>query len=248
MIVIGAQADRLRACGLAGCGVVSGGMDLEIHWNLTRHDGNDDQPVTDVECVIEAEGIIRCDGEEAGEVGLTYVYAEDPESDGAFLRVWDLSAPACAIFEDIISPGEEVFREPVGMFLGGVAEAILCVHYIALKPAFRGRGVGRAVMCETVWQFADARCGAVLLDLTPIQHRECGYDDFFDEARGLPFNHPEVDTARLLRHFESWRMERIAGTRFMVAGPSRFCEGTNPAWYPALLDELRDDEEDDDDV
>lgn len=210
---------------------------MDIHWQLTRHDENYDHAPGEGETVLGAEGTIRCHGEEAGEVGLSYVYADDLESDEAFLEVWDLSAAAYSVYEEIVSPGREEFRDPLPMYLGGTAAAILCVHYIALKPAFRRRGIGLEVMRETARQFVDDRTGVVLLDFSPIQHREGGYDDFLDEARDLPFNQPEVDRTRLIRHFEGWGMKRLAGTRFMLAGPMLLCDELNPDWYPGLLGE-----------
>ena len=73
---------------------------------------------------------------------------------------------------------------------------------------------------ETVRHLADVRVGAVLIDIRPLQHRPGGYDDFFDEARDLPFNAPDVDRERLVQHFESWGMIPVQGTDFMVAAPS----------------------------
>lgn len=210
---------------------------MDIHWLLTRYDDDFERPAGEVEAVIEATGTIRIDGEDAGEVGLSYVYADDPESDEAFLEVWDLSAAACSVYEDIFSPGGEGFRDPLPIYLGGGASAILCLHYIALKMEFRRRGIGLEVMRETVRQFADDRTGAVLLDFSPLQHREGSYDDFIDEVRDLPSNHPEIDKERLIRHFEGWGMERLAGTRFMLVGPMLLCDEINPDWYPGLLED-----------
>lgn len=207
---------------------------MEIQWHVERLDENEEVPPSEIECLFEAEGIVRCDGEDAGEVGVTYVYAEDPASDEAFLWIWDLTAAACSIYEDIKLPRRGVFRDPLPKLLG-YATGVLCVHYIALKPAFRGHGLGREVMRETVHQFADARVGAVLLDVTPLQHRPGGYDDFLDEARELPFNEPEVDHARLVRHFEDWGMRPIHGSRFAAAAPGVLCDGVNPDWFPGLL-------------
>ena len=209
---------------------------MEIHWHLTRADENDDVMAADAECVFEIEGVIQCDGVAAGEVGATYVFSEDPISDDAFLWLWDLTAAACDIYEEIVLPGRRGFRRPLADFLGR-ATGILCVHYIALKPAFRRRGLGREVMREVVCRFADSRVGVVLLDAVPLQHRSGGDDDFFDEVRDLPLNSPESDQARLIRYFESWGMVGVSGTRFLAAAPTSLCAEIDVDWYPGLLED-----------
>jgi len=208
---------------------------MEIQWHLTRADENDDMSAGDAECLFEIEGLIRCDGIDAGEVRATYVFSEDPASDDAFLWLWDLTAEACAIWGEIMLPSGGGLRRPLPDFLAQTT-GVLCVHYIALKPAFRSRGLGREVMHETVCQFADSRVGVVLLDTVPLQHRPKGYDDFFDEVRELPFNEPETDQARLIRHFESWGMVRVPRTRYLAAAPTDLCAGIRPDWYPGLLE------------
>ena len=214
----------------------------EVHWHIERIDENDEIAAADGECLFEIEGAIQCDGEPAGEVGATYVYLEEPAAEDTFLWMWDLTSTACDLYETIISPdGGSVFRDPLPDFLG-YATGILCVHYIALTPEFRRRGIGREVMRETVRQFADPRVGVVLIDTLPLQHRPGAYDHFFDEVRDLPFEVPEEDQARLIRHFQRWGMVRVPGTKFMAAAPATLCEVINPDWYPGLLEEVANDE------
>lgn len=219
-----------------GVGRLGGRSMIEIHWHIERLDDNVEIAAVDGECLFEIEGAIHCDDKEAGEVGATYVFLEEPTTDDAFLWMWDLTAQACEVYEQIVDPHHRVFRNPLPDFLG-YATGVLCLHYIALKPEFRRRGIGREVVRETVRQFADSRVGVVLIDVRPLQHRPNGYRDFPDEVRDLPFESAEVDQARLIRHFESWGMIHVPGTGFMVAAPTSLCGEINPDWYPGLLEE-----------
>jgi GNAT superfamily N-acetyltransferase len=207
----------------------------EIFWQIDRLDDNQELGAADAECFIEIEGTIRHEGQDAGLLEATYLFSEEPETEDAFLWLWDLTAKACALYEQIITEGKKTFRKPIPQFLKHTT-GILCIHYLALKPEFRRRGIGREAIRETVRQLADPRVGVVLIDIRPLQHRPNGYEDFFDEVRELPFNIPEVDQARLIQHCESWGMLRVPGTNFMAAAPSTLCPETYPNWYPGLLE------------
>jgi hypothetical protein len=150
------------------------------------------------------------------------------------MELWDLDAESCAVFEDIIDHDLGVFREPIPQFLDP-ASGILCVHHIALRPPFRGQGLGREVVRELVRAMADPRIGVVLLDAQPLQHLPHGYDDFDDEVRDLPWNSPEEDQATLIRHFSSWGMQHLPGTRFMIAAPETLRDARTPQWPPCPI-------------
>ena len=99
-------------------------------------------------------------------------------------------------------------------------------------------GLGREVMRELVRAMADPRIGVVLLDAQPLQHLPHGYDDFDDEVRDLPWNSPAVDQAALMRHFCTWGMQRLPGTRFMIAAPATLRAARTPHWPPCpILDQ-----------
>ncbi len=93
-------------------------------------------------------------------------------------------------------------------------------------------GMGRAVMRKLVYAMADARTGLVLLDTTPLQHMPRGYDDFDEEVRGLPWNLPEEDQKSLIKHFGTWDMQHLPGTRFMMATPEALRDSRAPQWPP----------------
>ncbi len=112
---------------------------------------------------------------------------------------------------------------------------ILCVNFIALRPPFRRRGLGREVMSEVVRNFADERTGMVLLNAQPLQHLPHGYDHFDDEVRDLPWNSPAEDLETLIRHFRSWDMQPVAGTRYLLVAPEFLCDDLTKDWYPGLL-------------
>jgi len=167
-------------------------------------------------------------------VDASYLYADDPESSAAFMELWDLDSRTCKVFEEIIAPDHRQFREPIPDFLGAFW-GILCVHFIALRPQFRRRGIGRGVMGELVRTFADPRVGMVLLDAQPLQHMPQGYDHFGDEVRDLPWNSPEEDLARLVSHFRTWGMTHLPGTRYLLDAPENLSEDLATDWYPGLL-------------
>jgi GNAT superfamily N-acetyltransferase len=209
---------------------------IEIFWEIERMDDNQEIGAADGECLLDIDGDIHSDGRSSGKIGATYIFSEEPETRDAFLWLWDLTGSACHVYEDIISKVGRKFREPLPDLLHKNT-GILCIHYIALKPEFRKRGLGREVIRDTVRQLADHRVGAVLIEIRPIQHRPNGYDHFFDEIRDLPFNDREVDQDRLMQHFESWGMVPVQETNFMVAAPSTLCTPVNQGWYPGLLED-----------
>ena len=207
---------------------------MHIHWKIERLDQGENPNPADGECLLEIEGEIECDGQPAGLVDAYYLYAEDPESPAAFMDFWDLDSRTCRLFEEIIAPGHRNFREPIREFLE-VTPGILCVNFIALRPPFRRRGLGREAMREVVRNFADPRVGMVLLNAQPLQHLPHGYDHFGEEVRDLPWNSPEEDLARLVRYFRSWGMQHLTSTRYLLAAPENLSEDLATDWYPGLL-------------
>ena len=210
---------------------------MRIHWKIERIDEGDVEDPRFAECLLEIEGRIECGGQSAGMVNAHYLYADEPISDAAFCELWDADAASCDVFEAIIDHDRGLFREPIPRFLDPAA-GILCVHFIALQPPFRRMGLGRKVMREFVRAMADPRIGLVLLDANPLQHRPHGYDDFDDEVRDLPWNSPDEDQETLMRHFNGWGMQRLPGTRFMMAAPESLRDARTPQWPPCpILDQ-----------
>ena len=111
---------------------------MEIFWEVERLDDNQEIGAADGECLLDIEGAIHCGGPSAGEVGATYIFSEEPETRDAFLWLWDLTGGACHVYEEIISTKGRKFRKPLPDLLHD-KKGILCVHYIALKPEFRGK-------------------------------------------------------------------------------------------------------------
>lgn len=207
---------------------------MRIHWKIKRLDEGDEPDTRFAECLLEIEGRIECGGRTAGLVDAHYVFADEPASGVAFCELWDTDAASCAVYEDIIDHDLGMFREPVSSFLNP-ASGLLCVHFIALRPSFRGMGLGREVMREIVRAMADPRIGVVLLDTRPLQHLPHAYDDFDDEVRDLPWNSPDEDQESLMRHFSGWGMKRLPGTRFMMAPPENLRDARTPQWPPCPI-------------
>jgi GNAT superfamily N-acetyltransferase len=203
----------------------------KIHWKIQRLDEGEEPDLRLAECLLEIEGRIECNGQTAGLVDAFYLYSEDPASDVAFCELWDLDAASCEVFEEIMDHDFGDFHEPIPGYLDP-ASGILCVRFIALRPLFRGLGLAREVMKELVHAMADPRVGLVLLDATPLQHRPHGYDDFDEEVRDLPWNSPAEDRESLMRHFETWGMKRLPGTRLMMAAPESLRDRRTPQWPP----------------
>jgi GNAT superfamily N-acetyltransferase len=207
---------------------------MHIFWKIERLDEFADQYPAESECLLQIEGAIECDGQAAGLVDAFYLFHEDPASPDAFMELWDLDRRTCEVFEEISSPHHGEFRDPLPDFLGAFP-GILCVQFIALRPQFRRRGLGRKVMGEVVQNFADSRVEVVLLKAQPLQHLPHGYDHFGEEIHDLPWNSPEEDLARLMTHFRSWGMQDLPGTRYLLAAPEVFDRDLTADWFPSLL-------------
>lgn len=213
---------------------------MHIEWRVIRLDDGDDEDLQLFDCLLKIEGRITCGNRPAGLVEAHYISTEDAESDCAFIDLWDLDGTTCAVYEEIINHKTGMFHFPIPWHME-FATGMLCVHFIGLRPEFRGIGMGRAVMGEMVRSWADPRTGVVLLDARPLQHRPRGYDDFGEEVRALPWNSPEMDHQRLIRHFESWRMEPVEKTRFMAAPPDFLCDSRAETWPPPYTKDRIDD-------
>lgn len=208
--------------------------DMHIHWTINRIDDCENQNPTTHECLMLIDGVVECDGQEAGLLDAFYLFSNTPEAPSAFLEFWHLQESAYEVFEEIMGPGYRRFRDPIPELLES-ASGILCIHFIALRHTFRRRGLGREVMREMVRNFADPRTGVVLLDVWPFQHRPHDSDDFDPELQGLPSNAPEEDLEKLMVHFRSWGMRDLPGTRFMLAAPQDLIGNQTTEWYPGLL-------------
>ncbi|MCB1133502.1 MAG: hypothetical protein KDN05_20460 [Verrucomicrobiae bacterium] len=204
---------------------------VEIDWNCSRLDDCEGDPTVD-ECLFNLQGVVNVAGKRAGLVEAHYLYVHEPEADYAFLEFWDLDALACEIYEEIIAPSGETFRHPIPEFLD-FTTGILCIHLIALRPEFRGIGIGRAVLRETIHTCADERTGVVLLDSRPLQHRRGGYDSYDHEVRDLPWNKPAEDHQRLTSHLQSWGMHPVPRTRFLAAAAEVIEPDRASTWAPA---------------
>jgi hypothetical protein len=210
---------------------------VAIEWKIHRLDEGEEPDLRDDECVLEIDSRIVCAGKPAGLLYAHYLFAEKPETGDAFRRLWDLDGGLCHVYEEITDDDSKRFLDPLPRLLDP-ATGILCVHFIALRPPFRHIGLGREVMRQLCHDMADARVGAVLLDTTPLQHKPHGCDHFDEEVRDLPWNGPEKDRAALVRHFQSWGMQSLAGTRFMIAAPEALRDSRAPQWPPGpVLDQ-----------
>lgn len=208
--------------------------DLHIHWKINRLDEEEEEDPRFAECLLEIEGRIECGGSPAGMVEAFYLFAKKPSSPTAFSELWDSDSRSCDVYEEITESRRRKMREPIPRFLDP-ASGILCIHFIGLRPPFRGIGIGREVMRHLVRSMADPRVGLVLLNATPLQHMPRGYDDFDDEVRDLPWNSPEQDQETLMRHFEKWGMHRLPGTHFMIADPVTLGDKKNLQWPPCPI-------------
>jgi hypothetical protein len=208
--------------------------EMKIHWKVERMDGGEIADPRFAECVLQIEGWIEYDGQPAGLVDAHYVYSDDPESGNAFRELWDVDARTCSVYEEIMDPDWDIFLDPLQHYLDP-ASGILCVHFIALRPPFRGIGLGLRAMRELVRSMSDPRIGLVLLDAQPLQHMAHGYDDFDEEVRELPWNSKAEDLNRLIRHFSTWGMEHLKGTRYLFASPDALRDSRTPQWPPCVI-------------
>ena len=217
---------------------------MKIHWTVERLDEDEEpDPVMALDCVLAIRGRIEVDGATAGRLSVWHFSSDDLESPRAFMELWDLDGDICGIYEDIINPERTRFREPLTTMLND-APGILAVDFIALRPAFRGKGLGREVLREIVRCCADRQTAAVLLDARPLQRRPGGYDEFDEEVRDLPWNDGDEDQNRLMNHFRGWGIQRLPRTRFMVCVPDVITGERADVWPPAPIAEDWDEDDD----
>ena len=207
---------------------------MDIDWKIERLDEGEERDPRQRGCLLKIDGKIKVDGEMAGQLEAYYLLDLDLASSSAFFELWDMDGETCSIYEELMKPNRDDFREPLPRLLAS-KPGLLVVEYIALHPAFRGAGLGREVMREFVRSLGDENTGAVLLDAVPLQHRSGAYDFYDREVRNLPWNGDEQDTATLHRYLRSWGMHHIAKTRYMVAPPARLSDGHSSKWPPVPI-------------
>lgn len=219
-------------------------LPMKIHWKTRRFD-EDPEPDPQIadDCALRIEGRIEVGGQEAGQFLVWYLSANDLESPRAFLELWDLEGETCAIYEEIMNPERTKFREPLTTMLND-APGLIVVDFIALRPAFRRRGLGLEVMREIVRCCANQWISAVLLDARPLQRRPGGYDHFDEEVRDLPWNEGDEDMARLMNHFRGWGMQRLPRTRFMVCVPDTITGEWAKEWPPSPIEQPLEEDDD----
>jgi GNAT superfamily N-acetyltransferase len=205
---------------------------MEIEWRITRLDEGEERDPRQQSCLLKIDGKVKVEGEMAGRLMAYYLLDLDLASSGAFFEIWDMSGETCAIYEELKTRGGDDFREPLPRLLES-RPGLLIVDYIALRPAFRGSGLGREVMREFVRSLGDENTGAVLLDAQPLQHRDGAYDFHDHEVRDLPWNGEAQDTEHLHRFLRSWGMHHMAKTRYMVAPPGSLSERHAAKWPPS---------------
>lgn len=208
---------------------------MTIHWKTERFDEDPEQdPEQADDCALRIQGRIEVDSQTAGQVLVWYLCACDLESPRALMELWDLESETCEVYEEIINPERTKFREPLETMLHD-APGLIVVDFIALRPAFRRRGLGLEVMREIIRCCANRWVSAVLLDARPLQRRPGGYDHFDEEIRDLPWNDGDEDLARLMNHFRGWKMQRLPRTRFMVCVPLMITGESAEEWPPGLV-------------
>lgn len=169
--------------------------------------------------MVEVDGIIKVDGVEAGLTDGFYLLDGEPWSMEAFYRFWDMEGWTCEVYEDLIEPeGSKRFRHPLPRLME-LEFGILYLRLIALKPEFRGKGLGREVIRQWFRTWCDRQVGVVILDARPLQRRSEGYETYDEEVRDLPWESEESDGERLAKHLRGWGFHRLAATRFMIASP-----------------------------
>lgn len=207
---------------------------MEIDWRIERMDEGEERDPRDEPCLLRISGKIKQGGQPAGELEAYFVLDLDLASSSAFFGLWDMDSATCAIHGELTKPSVHVFREPLPRLLE-TSPGMIVVDYIALFPDFRGLGHGQEVMRELIRCCADESIGAVLLDSTPLQHRDGAYDFFDHEVRALPWNGDEEDTEKLRGYLRGWGMHHIAKTRYMVARPEILSEKHTAKWPPVPI-------------
>ncbi|MGB6221454.1 hypothetical protein [Haloferula sp.] len=208
--------------------------EVEIEWKIQRLDEGDEPDPRQESCLLKIDGKVKQDGQVAGQLEAYYALDIDLASSGAFFALWDMEGETCAIYEELLNPSQEDFREPLPRLLE-TRPGMLVIDYIALFPDFRGVGHGREVIRQLVRCCADGNIGAVLLDATPLQHRDGAYDFFDHEVRALPWNGDEEDTEKLRSYLRGWGMHQMAKTRYMVAPPGTLSETHTAKWPPVPI-------------
>ena len=217
-------------------------MNPEVAWTCRRIDEFDDDE-TLPSGLIGIEGAILVDGDVAGLTDGFHLLDDRPWSEDAFWAFWDMEGWTCEIYEELLEPGKRRFREPLSRLLAA-APGILFVRLIALRPPFRRRGLGREVLRRWIGDWCDDSVGAVVIDATPLQRRDDGYDEYDEEVRDLPWDGEAEDADRLAGHLRGWGFHRIAGTRFMVATPAWLDMERAAEWPPVPIEDEPWDEDD----
>ncbi|MFC7337545.1 hypothetical protein ACFQY0_10185 [Haloferula chungangensis] len=207
---------------------------MEIDWRIERLDEGEMQDPRDEGCLLRIVGKVKEEGVAAGQLEAYYILDVDLASSRAFFELWDMDGETCAIYEELMAPSQEDFREPLPRLLE-TRPGLLVIDYIALFPDFRGRELGREVMRQLVRCCADGNIGAVLLDASPLQHRDGAYDFFDHEVRALPWNGDEQDTEKLRGYLRGWGMHQMAKTRYMVAPPGSLSDTHTAKWPPVPI-------------
>lgn len=220
-----------------GCFVILGVVKVEVTWKSSRLDEGDDPDPPMGAGMLEIEGRIRVDGEDAGLTDGFYLLADEPESSGAFFEFWDMEQWTCEIYEELKDPGGNGFRQPLPRLLE-LDFGILFIRLIALKPGFRGKGVGREVLARWTDKWFGEGVGAIVIDARPLQRRRGGFDEHGQEVTELPWESEAADTEQLAKHLRGWGFHRIAGTRFMVASPEWLGLKRSEPWLPEDDDDL----------
>lgn len=184
--------------------------------------------------MLDIEGTVHIEGKPAGQLSAYYLLDIDLASSGSFFDLWDADAATCSVYEEIMETSREGFRQPLPRLLE-VFPGILVIMNIALRPEYRGIGLGRNIIREFVRCCGDENTGAVLLNAEPLQHRSGAYDFYDEEVRDLPWDGKKDDGEKLKRHLRSWGMHHIAGTRFMVAPPATLSEKHSAKWPPVPI-------------